>query len=149
MNTLPRKRHTILLVENDLGDQELTRRALALNAGESPRLLVADDGRDAKELLESEYRNPATHGRPEIILLDWNMPVMDGRGFLRWMRNHEDFHTIPVIVLSTSDGQEDICASYALGAASFITKPPRISELAEVLDILQTYWFDVVRLPET
>ncbi|SFX43845.1 response regulator [Marinospirillum alkaliphilum] len=135
----------VLLVEDDAADAHLTRMAF-----EEGRLLVdlqhALDGVDAFDYLHQQGRHSQAP-RPDLILLDLNMPRMDGRSFLERIKQDEDFRQIPVVVLTTSEAESDILASYNLGAAGFIVKPVEIDLFIRQVQQLKDYWISLVRLP--
>jgi CheY-like chemotaxis protein len=139
---------TILLVEDDPADQELTRRAL-----EQGRLLnrleIVDDGMDALEYLrhQGRFADEASSPRPDLVLLDLNLPRLDGREVLKAMRADPDLRRIPVVALTTSRAEEDVLATYELGVNSYISKPLDMDEFVKLLSSLQEYWFEVVMLP--
>lgn len=145
---LPRQRAVILLAEDDPGDQELTRRALQ---GDVVRvdLRVVSDGAEALDYLmrRGQYEAPETSPRPDLILLDLNMPKVNGRQVLERLRDHPELHHIPVVVLTTSSREEDILRSYDLGCNSFITKPVNLEGFITVMRELGHYWFELVVLP--
>lgn len=85
--------------------------------------------------------------RPDLILLDLNMPRMDGREVLQELKADEELKTIPVVILTTSDVDRDVNASYLLGANSFITKPMDMDAFFDAVKSIEEYWFRVVRLP--
>jgi CheY-like chemotaxis protein len=136
----------ILLVEDDDGDAHLTR--LALREG---RLLAqvhhVYDGLEALDFLRGQHATIAEPPRPDLILLDLNMPRMDGREFLSAVKQDDDLRTIPVVVLTTSDVERDIDASYRRGASGYITKPVGMDQFIDAVRALDDYWFSVVRLP--
>ena len=135
---------SVLLVEDDPADAYLVREAFREN-----RLLVnlhhVPDGVAAMELLTGDGGEPAY--RPNLILLDLNMPRMDGRQFLAEIKKHPSLATIPVVVLTTSDVERDLLASYRLGATGYIVKPVDMDQLVGIIKVLGEYWFTVVRLP--
>lgn len=135
----------ILLVEDDPGDAGLTRAALA-HAKLMCNLHHVCDGVEALEFLRKQgaYQDKPT---PHLILLDLNMPRMGGREVLEVLRTDPQLHKIPVVVLTTSDVEADIEASYRLGANSFITKPVDIDQFIEAVKAIGDYWFSIVRLP--
>lgn len=109
---------------------------------------------DGEELLDyllrrDKYVDPSTSPRPELILLDLNMPRMDGREALKQIRKDSKLRRIPVIVLTTSQAEEDILQSYDAGANSFISKPGSYEGLVEAMQTLSTFWFQIVKLPDT
>ena len=85
--------------------------------------------------------------RPDLILLDLNMPRMDGRTFLTEMKMDDNLKAIPVVVLTTSQAEEDIVKSYSLGANCYITKPVGLDEFSKVVNAIGDFWFTMVRLP--
>jgi CheY-like chemotaxis protein len=144
---IPRKPVSILLAEDDPDDQLLVKRAFA-SADLTTDLRFVNDG---EELLDYLYHRAGhseeTSPRPGLILLDLNMPKKDGREALREIKADPGLKHIPVIVLTTSNREEDISQSYAMGASSYIVKPVVFSDLVEVIKTLETYWFQVVELP--
>jgi CheY-like chemotaxis protein len=143
----PREPVSILLAEDDPDDQLLVKRAFA-SADLTTDLRFVNDG---EELLDYLYhragQSEETSPRPGLILLDLNMPKKDGREALREIKADPGLKHIPVIVLTTSNREEDIFQSYAMGASSYIVKPVVFSDLVEVIKTLETYWFQVVELP--
>jgi CheY-like chemotaxis protein len=135
----------ILLVEDDPADVELTRETLAL-AKVLTHLHVVGDGLEALAFLRREEKY-AEVPRPDLILLDLNLPRMDGRAFLAEIRSDDRFKAIPVVVLTTSQAEEDILKSYRLGANCYITKPVGLTEFARVVNAIEDFWFTVVCLP--
>jgi chemotaxis family two-component system response regulator Rcp1 len=135
----------ILLVEDDPADVELTRETLA-DAKVLTRLHVVGDGLEALAFLRREERY-AEAPRPDLILLDLNLPRMDGRALLAEIRADDRFKSIPVVVLTTSQAEEDIVKSYRLGANCFITKPVGLAEFARVVNAIEAFWFTIVCLP--
>lgn len=142
------KNATILLVEDDPGDQELTRRALEDDVVHTD-LRIVNDGKEALDYLRREgaFTDPDTSPRPDLILLDLNMPRIDGRQVLERVREDPDISRIPVIALTTSDEEEDVLRSYDLGCKSFIKKPVEIDTFIDTIRELQHYWFELVTLP--
>jgi CheY-like chemotaxis protein len=141
---------TILLADDDEDDRVLTAGAL-----QRSRVLndirFAVDGEDLMHYLYGEGRyapggTPAP--RPGLILLDLNMPKMDGREALAKIKGDPVLRQIPIVVLTTSKAEEDIVRAYDLGVNSFISKPVTFEELAAAMETLACYWFDLVELPE-
>lgn len=99
------------------------------------------------ELSESTVA-PRNAPLPAIIILDLNMPKMDGRQTLEKLKNHSVYKRIPVIVLTTSNAEEDIAKSYNMGVSSFITKPVNYSGLVDIMNTLGKYWLQIVELPQ-
>jgi CheY-like chemotaxis protein len=128
----------ILLVEDSTTQVVLTQRA----ANASSRVEITDIARDGEEAIEFLRRkgNYENAERPDLVLLDLNMPKKDGLQVLEEIKGDKGLQTIPVILFTTSECAEDIFKSYAYGASTFITKPTRIDELREVLDDIGRYW---------
>ncbi len=143
-NTVP-----ILVVDDDIEDCQMIREALA-----ESRLLneihFLHDGEQLISFLHERHHasKPERNLLPGLILLDLNMPKMDGREVLKEIKKHPHLHQIPVIVLTTSQAEEDIARSYNLGANSFITKPIEFESLVQVMKHLGRYWFEIVELPD-
>jgi CheY-like chemotaxis protein len=139
---------TILLADDDPDDRMLARDAL----DESRLANDLHEVVDGEELLEylrrqGKYADPASAPRPGLILLDLNMPRKDGREALREIKADPDLRSIPVVVLTTSQAEEDIYRTYDLGVSSFITKPVSFEGLVAVMKALGRYWFEIVELP--
>lgn len=143
-----RSRITILLAEDDPGDQELTRRALQVDM-ERIDLRIVEDGEEALDYLRRQeaYSDPDSAPRPDLFLLDLNMPRMNGRELLKIMKDDPDLGRIPVVVLTTSEQEADILRSYDLGCNSYIQKPVEMDQFVTAVRQLGRYWFDVVTLP--
>ena len=142
------RRASVLLVEDDPGDQALTRRALQKGRIKID-LTVVDDGEKALDYLlrRGAYADPELSPRPDLVLLDLNLPRLDGRQVLEAIRSDPDVRRIPVVALTTSKQEEDIVRTYDLGVNSYITKPVDIDQFVEMLRHLGNYWFQVVVLP--
>jgi len=138
----------ILLVEDDRGSQELTRRALDEGKIRND-LRIVEDGEEALAYLfrRGKYKDPATSPRPDLLLLDLNLPRVDGREVLEQIRADSKLRRMAVVVLTTSRQEEDILRSYELGCNSFITKPVDINQFIRVIQALERYWFQIVVLP--
>lgn len=138
----------ILLAEDDLGDQELTRRALEEGKVEN-ELYIVKDGEEALDYLfrRGRYTDPETSPLPDLFLLDLNMPKLDGRQVLEQIRSIYELRNIRVVVLTTSHQEEDITRSYDLGVHSYITKPVDLDQFFNVIRTLEEYWFQIVVLP--
>jgi CheY-like chemotaxis protein len=109
---------------------------------------MVEDGEEVLDYLRGTGRfGDPKPGRPGLILLDLNMPKLDGREVLREMKNDPALRRIPVVILTTSKAEEDIFRSYDLGANSFITKPVTFEQLVEVLRGLGRYFLEIVALP--
>jgi CheY-like chemotaxis protein len=135
----------LLLVEDNPGDADLTLETL-----ESGRLrletAVVTDGEAAVAYLlrKLPYANVA---RPDLILLDLNLPKLDGREVLAEIRRHDETRRIPVVVLTSSDAERDIVASYELGANCYVTKPVDLADFQAIVRSVEGFWFTVVKLP--
>jgi len=138
----------ILMADDDDDDFMLTKKALKesklLN-----ELIRVEDGEELIDYLKQrgKYEGADTK-RPGVILLDLNMPRMDGREALREIKSDENLRDIPVVVFTTSKAEEDIFKTYQLGVNSFITKPVTFENLTKVMRALGNYWFEIVELPK-
>jgi CheY-like chemotaxis protein len=139
---------TILLADDDEDDRLMTRDALR-DARLHNDLRFAIDGVDLLDYLHQRgpYEGGRDAPRPGLILLDLNMPRMDGREALAAIKRDPDLRSIPVVVLTTSKAEEDIVRSYDLGVNSFITKPVTFLGLVEVMKVFSRYWMEIVDLP--
>lgn len=135
----------ILLVEDNPGDVKLTEKALEQGNLEN-ELHVVNDGVEALEFLrrEGEY---AESPRPDLVLLDLNMPRKDGQEVLQELNEDEELSRIPVVVLTSSESEEDIVKSYDLNANAYLTKPVDYDGFLEIVDGLENFWLQVVKLP--
>ncbi|MGA2798620.1 MAG: response regulator [Thermoguttaceae bacterium] len=136
----------ILLIEDNPGDVDLTKEALQ-DAKVRNRLNVVDDGAKAVEFLykRGEY---ADAPRPDIILLDLNLPKKDGRQVLEEIKADPQLAEIPVVILTTSQAEEDIIRSYQLHANCYITKPVDFKQFMHVVKSIEEFWLTVVKLPK-
>ncbi|WP_086847673.1 response regulator [Amycolatopsis kentuckyensis] len=135
----------ILLVEDDPGDVLMTREAFAHHKIRNP-LHVAEDGVEALRFLKRE--GPFGEApRPGLILLDLNLPRKDGRELLGEIKQDLALRTIPVVVLTTSEAEEDILRSYELHANAYVTKPVDFEKFVEVVRKIDDFWVTVVKLP--
>ena len=139
---------TILLADDDEDDRLMTRDALR-DARLHNDLRFAMDGVDLMDYLHHRGRHsdPEESPRPGLILLDLNMPRMDGREALAEIKKDPELRIIPVVVLTTSKAEEDILKTYDLGVSSFITKPVTFLGLVEVMKVFKRYWLEIVELP--
>ncbi|GGB97195.1 response regulator [Cellulomonas carbonis] len=135
----------VLLVEDDPGDVLMTREAFEENKVAN-RLAVVSDGAEAMEYLRQEGRY-ADAPTPDLVLLDLNLPRMDGREVLAAMKTDEKLRSIPVVVLTTSEAEEDVLRSYSLHANAYVTKPVDFSRFIEVVRQIDDFFVSVVRLP--
>lgn len=141
-------RAVVLLAEDDPADQELTRRALQNDVFRA-ELHIVSNGEAAIQYLERSgiYAVQGSAPRPDIMLLDLNLPRLDGRQVLTRVRANPSLCTLPVVILTTSQQEEEIIRSYKLGCSSFITKPVEIDQFIAVIRQLGSYWFELVTLP--
>jgi CheY-like chemotaxis protein len=145
--TTPRRVHpaVVLLVEDSPGDVALTKRALQ-KANAPTELHVVNDGDEALEFLFR--RGPFTAApRPDLILLDLNLPKVDGRAVLAEIKADPALRSIPVVVLTTSTAEQDVARSYELHANAYIAKPVDFGNFLEIVRVLLAFWLDVVRRP--
>jgi CheY-like chemotaxis protein len=135
----------VLLVEDNPGDVNLTRLALADRAI-NVNLSVVPDGVEAMNFLhrQGEYQQ-AVH--PDLILLDWNLPRKDGREVLVEIKTNERLQRIPIVVLTTSQAEEDIRTAYDLHANCYITKPVDFQQFVQIIQSIEDFWFTIVQLP--
>jgi two-component system, chemotaxis family, response regulator Rcp1 len=135
----------ILLVEDNPGDVRLTQEALR-DSKLHNRLSVVEDGVEALAFLKREgHYNDSP--RPDIILLDLNLPRKSGREVLEEIKQDEVLKRIPVVVLTTSEDERDVMASYNLHANCYITKPVDLSQFITIVRNIKEFWFTIVRLP--
>jgi two-component system, chemotaxis family, response regulator Rcp1 len=136
----------VLLVEDSPGDVLLTREAFR-EANGGIRLHVASDGVEAMAFLLRQGAN-VDAPRPDLILLDLNLPKMDGREVLALIKAHESLKLIPTVVLTTSDAEADIVKSYQLQANSYLTKPVQLAAFESLVKSINDYWLTKVKLPQ-
>jgi CheY-like chemotaxis protein len=136
----------ILIVEDNPGDVRLTREAL--NEGRiANELHVAGDGVEALEYLD-RHCDQVGNGCPDLILLDLNLPRLDGREVLARLKEDQRYRRIPVVVLTTSSAEADVLESYDLHANCYINKPVDFEQFIKVVRSIESFWLSVVRLPE-
>jgi two-component system, chemotaxis family, response regulator Rcp1 len=136
---------TVLLVEDSPGDVRLTQEAFR-DADPSIELHVATDGVEAMAFLRREGIH-AEATRPDFILLDLNLPKMDGREVLALIKGDDDLKTIPTVILTTSDAQADIMTSYQLRANCYLSKPVQLEEFEGLVKSINDFWLTTVKLP--
>ena len=136
----------ILIVDDEPGDVELIRTAI-VEGRFICRISVAQNGVEALAFLQKENPAYSSAVTPDLVLLDLNMPRMNGYDVLKTMRTDPRLARIPVVVLTTSDAERDVFQSYDLGASGFVTKPVDIEQLFSAIHGVQDYWFGVVRKP--
>lgn len=129
----------VLIADDDADDLLLITEAFSERCSEC-RIRFAQDGVQLMHMLDSE--------EPDLILLDLNMPLMDGRKALQKIKGSPRLRKIPTIVMTTSDDEEDIRFCYDAGVNSYIVKPPSYSDLLDIVTILKSYWMSTVVLPK-
>ncbi len=139
---------TVLLVEDNPADQKLTERAFR-KSDMDINLVVVDNGIDAINYLLklSPYDDIEKYPTPHMVLLDINMPGLDGKQTLRRIRNSPNLKYMPVLMLTTSNQESDVLEAYKLGANAYITKPQNMSEFQKLIENLQHFWFDYNQFP--
>ena len=142
------KKPVILLIEDDQADQEIVKR-IAGQGVTSATIQTVSSGQEALDYLhrEKQYAAQETSPTPDLVLLDLNMPGLNGLETLSRIRAEEQTKLIPVVVLTTSDQESDIVQSYERGANSYLTKPVKYDEFVRVIRELDEYWFDLAVLP--
>ena len=135
----------ILLVEDNPGDVRLTQEAL-IGAKVCNNLHVAGNGVEALAFLRREGKH-ADAPRPDLILLDLNLPMKDGREVLADVKADPGLRAIPIVVLTTSQAEEDILKAYSLNANCYITKPVDLGQFMRVVKSIESFWLTIVKLP--
>ena len=135
----------ILIVEDDLGDVELIKESLKLSKFKMILSHVVD-GQECMEYLRMQGRYKAAT-KPDVVLLDLNLPKKDGRQVLAEMKTDPLLKKIPVVILTTSDNEADINKTYELGANCFVTKPVDFEQIKKIVNEIAEFWFTVVKLP--
>ncbi|WP_422746881.1 response regulator [Mycobacterium sp. WMMD1722] len=144
--TTPSRPIDVLLIEDDPGDELITREAFEHNKI-SNTLHVAHDGQEGLDFLYR--RDPYGDApRPDLILLDLNLPKYDGRQLLETVKSDPDLSHIPVVVLTTSSAEEDILRSYKLHANAYVTKPVDLDQFMNAVRQIDEFFVQVVRLPQ-
>jgi len=137
----------VLLVEDNPADADLTREAM-----EESRLHLeiawVDDGAKAIDYLNRRNGYPDVP-RPDLILLDLNLPRVNGRQVLAELRKTDDLKTIPVVILTSSDAERDIVESYEFGANCYVTKPVDLKAFQDIVKAVEGFWFTIVKLPRS
>src|SRR5260370_15203956 len=138
----------VLLAEDDSDDRLLVQDAMT-DCGWNGDLRCVENGQELLDYLlrRGKYQAPASAPRPGLILLDLNMPRVDGRDALRQIKADAKLRRIPVVVFTTSKADADISNLYDLGANSFVSKPVRFDALVSIIRALEQYWFKTVELP--
>jgi len=135
----------ILLVEDNPGDVRLTKEALR-DAKVRNNLNVAMDGVEALAFLRKQGKFAAA-ARPDLILLDLNLPRKNGREVLEEIKTDPAFQHIPVVILTTSRAEQDVLESYRLRANAFVTKPVDLDQFLKVVSSIEQFWLEIVKLP--
>jgi CheY-like chemotaxis protein len=135
----------VLIVEDNEADAFLTKETLETD-GLLVDIAIAKDGVEAVDYL---LRRPPFEKakQPDLVLLDLNLPRLDGRGVLAEMRGHEELSAVPVVILTSSDAEVDIVKSYELGANCYVTKPVGLQSFREIVRQIENFWFTIVKLP--
>jgi chemotaxis family two-component system response regulator Rcp1 len=136
----------VLLAEDNPADQEIARRVLGSGVFRC-ELHMVNDGVEALEYLSRTFEHPDTHPRPDLLLLDINMPRRSGIEVLKQVKEDDDLRSIPALMLTTSVADADIVSAYDLGCNSYISKPVDVPQFVEALRKLGQYWLDLVALP--
>lgn len=135
----------ILLVEDNMADVRLTQEVLT-DSKIGNNLMVATDGAEALSRLRQQGKFKGAP-RPDLILLDLNLPVKDGREVLAQIKSDPDLKAIPVVILTTSKAEEDIVRTYNLHANCYITKPVDLEQFVTVVNYIEDFWLAIVKLP--
>lgn len=137
-----------LMADDDPDDRILTKEAMAESRVVND-LRFVEDGEELMDYLtrRGKYAEPADAPRPNVILLDLNMPRKDGREALREIKADPNLRRIPIVIMTTSQSEEDILRSYDLGASSYITKPVTFEGLIDLMKTMGQYWVEFVELP--
>jgi len=135
----------ILLVEDNPADVRLTREMLR-EAKVRNDLLVAHTAEEAQDILG--LSEGATESRPDLVLLDLDLPVMSGHDLLDELKSHPTLRRVPVVILTSSEAEEDVVKSYDRHANAYVTKPVDLDEITTIVQSIDQFWFQVVRLPD-
>ena len=148
--TEPREAKTILLAEDDADDRMLALQAIK-RSHSSNEVKVVEDGEELMDYLHrrGSYADTEATPTPDLILLDLNMPRKSGREALQEIKSDPEFCRIPVVVLTTSGADVDVVQSYTNGVNAYIVKPVTFSDLAEAIQAVDSFWFDVAELPSS
>ncbi len=140
---------TVVLAEDDPDDQLLVREAFD-EADLNCNLRIVSDGEELLEYLNrfGKYEAPDSSPRPSLILLDLNMPRLDGHGALKQIRSHEIWRKIPIVVFSTSSEDLQVTTSFELGANAYLTKPSSFEGLVDLVKVLDAHWFKLGIVPQ-
>jgi chemotaxis family two-component system response regulator Rcp1 len=136
----------ILLVEDNVGDVILAKKAFS-NAKMHNNMTIAMDGEEALAILRKEGKH-ANAAMPDLVLLDLNLPKMNGKDVLQAIKSDEKLRHIPVVILTSSRAELDVVKSYNLHANAYIIKPVTLKALAEIVTSIEQFWFTVIVLPD-
>jgi CheY-like chemotaxis protein len=141
------EKHCIVVADDDTDDLFMLKEAFS-SLNFDREICTVENGEELLDFLnkKGKYTNTILPV-PKLILLDLNMPKIDGRQCLRMIKENKEFCKIPIIIFSTSNNPEDISQSYELGANSYIIKPYSYNELVEIVDVIKKYWFSIVKTP--
>ncbi len=146
------KSSVILLAEDNPADTDIINMAFddAQEFSKYFTLKVVENGKDVVDYLRRKggFSEPESSPRPDIIFMDINMPLMDGKQTLHEVKNDSFFNSIPIVMLTTSSSERDISESYNLGANAYITKPPDIDEFIWMIQSTAFDWLFMVKLPQ-
>lgn len=145
MNELTAKIADILLVEDNPGDVRLTREALK-ESKISNNLHVVTDGVQAMDFLKRQGEHSGAI-RPDLVLLDLNLPRMDGREVLAEIKADPELRRIPVVIMTSSEAEQDILTTYNLNANAYVTKPLDLEQFVRVVHSIEEFWLSIVKLP--
>ena len=139
---------TVLMADDDPDDRLMTQEAWEENRIANT-LVFVNDGEELMDYLyhRGRHSDPKTSPRPGLILLDLNMPKKDGREALKEIKADPNLGRIPIVVITTSNEEEEIVRSYDLGVNSFLSKPVTFDELVKMIQVLSEYWLEIVHLP--
>jgi len=150
LNKIKGKPVVILLAEDNKADQVFVQRAFNLTEIRN-NLFFVNDGVEAMEYMrrEGKFNDPKYSPKPDLILLDVNMPRMNGKEVLKELKTDPDLKSVPVIMLTTSDHENDVIESYNFGVNAYITKPAGLDRFIDTIESLKNFWLQVVALPTT
>lgn len=137
-----RKLVNVLLVENDPGDQKLIKSAV-MNTGYMVNLKIVPSAEEAIEYLQKGLNDSHNFPKPGLVLLDLNMPGIGGKGFLKAVKADDDFCSIPIVIVTSSDLESDVEECYQMHAAGYIQKTASPEEFDQILQKLARYWFPI------
>jgi len=142
-----KKRQFILVAEDDMDDKFMLQ-TIFEDSGKSDLLEFVENGLELINYLDHINKNEDTLFYPHFILLDLNMPKMDGRQALKELKNHSAYKKIPVIIFSTTKNETEINRCYELGANSYIVKPYNYKDLTQIMDTVNSYWLKTAEIPD-